>query len=308
MPICILKITMLDDYKTYLSLERKLADNTVESYVMDLKFFLQFLELKNYKVEQLNGEILSEFITYISMTNISAKSMNRKISSLKSFNKFLISERVLKADITSQIAFPKLGRVLPNYLTVDEVDQLLSFEVKNKNDCRNKAIIELMYSSGLRVSEILNLKLNDINTTHRSIRVRGKGNKDRIVMFGEYALDSLRNYLTNCRELFLNGKPCEYVFVNIHQKPISRQSFWKIIKTIAKKQGLDHNGISPHVLRHSFATHLVENGANLRVVQELLGHSDISTTQKYTHLNTRYLEESYNKIFNELDLESEEDV
>ncbi len=299
---------MLDDYKIYLQLERKLADNTVDSYLNDIRFFLDFLNSRDVSVESLKSDDVSEFISYISLTNLSSKSLSRKISSLKSFNKFLISEKIIKNDVTSHITFPKVGRTLPNYLTVEEVDSLLGFEVKSKSDYRNKAMIELMYASGIRVSEIINLKMNDLNMLHFTIKVHGKGSKDRIVMFGDYAKESIEEYLNVYRDQFLRGKSSEYVFVNIHARPISRQSFWKIIKGIAKKQGLHSEGISPHVLRHSFATHLVENGANLRVVQELLGHSDISTTQKYTHLNVRYLEEKYNNVFGELDLESDENV
>lgn len=297
---------MIEEYKVYLELERKLSIETVSSYVGDINIFITFLNRLSIEISEINYEVINEYITFISNLNLSAKTMHRKFSSLRSFNKFLVREKVVKNDFTSQIEFPKLGELLPNYLTVEEVDLLLDFEVKNKNDFRNKAMLELMYSSGIRVSEIINIKLNDINLEHLSVKIRGKGNKERIAMFGEYARDCIFDYLSNYREEFLKNKNSEYLFVNIHAKQISRQSFWKIIKSIAKKQGLRAEGISPHVLRHSFATHMIENGAELRVLQEMLGHSDISTTQRYTHLNIKYLEEQYNQVFEDINLERNE--
>ncbi|MFV0424713.1 MAG: tyrosine recombinase [Bacilli bacterium] len=297
---------MIEEYKVYLELERKLSIETVSSYVGDINIFIAFLNRLSIEISEIDYEVINEYITFISNLNLSAKTMHRKFSSLRSFNKFLVREKVVKNDFTSQIEFPKLGELLPNYLTVEEVDLLLDFEVKNKNDFRNKAMLELMYSSGIRVSEIINIKLNDINLEHLSVKIRGKGNKERIAMFGEYARDCIFDYLSNYREEFLKNKNSEYLFVNIHAKQISRQSFWKIIKSIAKKQGLRAEGISPHVLRHSFATHMIENGAELRVLQEMLGHSDISTTQRYTHLNIKYLEKQYNQVFEDIDLERNE--
>lgn len=297
---------MLKDYKIYLELERKLSIETVNSYVSDIKFFLSFIEKINVPIEKINFEVVNDYVSFISSLNVSAKTLHRKFSSLRNFNKFLIGEKIIKNDFTSQIEFPKLGETLPNYLTVDEVDLLLDFEMKNKSDFRNKAMIELMYSSGIRVSEIINIKLNDISLDHLSVKIRGKGNKERIAMFGDYAKDCIYDYLSNYRNEFLQKRDSDYLFVNVHGSPVSRQSFWKIIKTIAKKQGLRAEGISPHVLRHSFATHMIENGAELRVLQEMLGHSDISTTQRYTHLNIKYLEEKYNEIFEGINLEGDE--
>ncbi len=294
---------MIEDYKVYLKLERKLSQETVSSYTGDIKFFLEFIDKLNIKIQQVNYDVVNDYIKYIASLNISSKTLHRKFSSLRNFNKFLINDKVLKNDFTSQLEFPKLSETLPNYLTVDEVDLLLDFNLANKNDYRNKAMLELMYSSGIRVSEIINIKLNDINLAHLSVKIRGKGNKERVSMFGEYARDCIAEYLSKYREQFIKQGDSEYLFINIHAKPISRQSFWKIIKSIAKKQGLKAEGISPHVLRHSFATHMIENGAELRVLQEMLGHSDISTTQRYTHLNIKYLEEKYSEVFEGIDLE-----
>ncbi len=298
---------MIADYEVYLKLERNLSLETVNGYLSDIRLFLEYATHQNYDVKSLDSELVSSYINYLASKHLSAKSISRKISSLKSFNKFLVNESVTKNDFSSQLTFPKLGKTLPNYLTSEEVDLLLDFELRNKGDYRNKAMIELMYASGLRVSEIINLKLNDINLDHLMIKVRGKGDKERLVFFSEYACDCLKTYLHSYRNSFLKDKRSDYVFVNIHAKPLSRQSFWKTIKSIAKKQGISQEGVSPHTLRHSFATHLLENGAELRVVQELLGHSDISTTQKYTHLNVKLLETKYNEVFENLELE-EEDV
>lgn len=298
---------MLTNYKVYLELERKLAKETIDAYINDIEKFIKYLQFESIKINTISKEHATEYIKFIS-TGLSSKTIHRKISSLKSFNKFLINESVIKYDFTSHLTFPKLEKLLPNYLTIEEVDQLFGFEIKSKNDVRNRTMLELMYSSGLRVSEIINLRLNDINLIHKTIKVIGKGSKERIVLFNEYTKEYLENYLNSCRDLFLKGRPCDYLFVNIHAKPISRQSFWKIIKQIAKKQGMRPEGISPHTLRHSFATHMLENGAQLRVVQELLGHSDISTTQKYTHLNVKYLEDKYNQVFEDIDLEGDNNV
>lgn len=297
---------MIEDYKIYLELERKLSPETIASYLSDIQMFLKYLDKNKIDVKDLDHEIIQDYATFISNLNVVAKTLQRKYSSLRNFNKFLISERIIKSDFTSQLEFPKLSEKLPNYLTVEEVDLLLDFELKNKNDFRNKAMLELMYSSGIRVSEIINIKLNDINLEHMSVKIRGKGSKDRIAMFGEYARDCIYDYITNIRKDFLVKKDSEYLFVNIHGNKVSRQSYWKIIKSIAKKQGIRPEGVSPHVIRHSFATHMIENGAQLRILQEMLGHSDISTTQRYTHLNVKYLEEKYNEVFENVDLEGDE--
>ncbi len=296
---------MIKQYEIYLKLERNLAIETVNGYINDINLFLKFLEKIGISISCVDHDITAQYIRFLASRKLSSKSISRKISSLKSFNRFLINEAIIKNDFSSQLNFPKLEKVLPNYLTSQEVDKLLDFSLKSKNDFRNKAMIELMYASGLRVSEIISLKLNDVNIDHMMIKVRGKGDKERLVFFSDYACEFLNVYLHKYRDEYLKGRNSEFLFVNIHAKPLSRQSFWKIIKSTAKKQGINPNGVSPHTLRHSFATHLLENGAELRVVQELLGHSDISTTQKYTHLNVRLLEANYNKVFEDLELEEE---
>ncbi len=298
---------MINRYEVYLKLERNLSLETVNGYLSDIKQFLEFASLNKYSMDKFDDALTTKYIDYLVSNHLSAKSISRKISSLKSFNKFLVNESITRNDFSSQLSFPKLMKTLPNYLTSEEVDLLLDFELKNKSDYRNKAMIELMYASGLRVSEIINLRLNDVNIEHLMIKVRGKGEKDRFVFFNDYSCECLKIYLHNYRNMFLKDRHSDYVFINIHAKPLSRQSYWKIIKSIARKQGISEKGVSPHTLRHSFATHLLENGAELRVVQELLGHSDISTTQKYTHLNVKLLETKYNEVFENLELE-EEDV
>lgn len=297
---------MINSYKMYLELERKLSKETVESYGIDIALFIKFLEKIEIELAEIDYRVVEKYLTFLSTLNLSAKSLNRKYSSLRNFNKFLIREKVVKSDFTSQIKFPKLSETLPNYLTVEEIDLLLNFETKTKNDYRNKAMVELMYSAGLRVSELIRIKLNDISLEHLSIKISGKGNKDRFAVYGEYARDCIEDYLLNYRDKFLKTSSSEYLFVNIHSKPISRQSFWKIIKVIARKQSINEKGVSPHTLRHSFATHMIENGAKIRVLQEMLGHSDVSTTQKYTHLNVKYLEEKYNEIFEAVILEGDD--
>ncbi len=294
---------MLNDYETYLKLEKRLASHTVESYMLDMKNFEAYLIEHNIKLENLTQVDVDEYISMVASSGISARTLHRKISTLKSFNKFLVHERIITKDVTSQLVFPKLPKTLPNYLTVDEVDLLLNLEVRNKSDFRNKVMIEMMYSSGLRVSELLRVTLNDINLDHQSIRVTGKGSKTRIVLFSVQSLDLIKEYLEVYRPQFLKGRDSEYLFISSRAKSITRQAFWKSLKEVARRQNIRPSGISPHTLRHSFATHMLENGADLRVVQELLGHSDISTTEKYTHLNTKILETRYLSAFEDIELE-----
>ncbi len=299
---------MLNGYRVFLELEKRLAKHTVDAYMLDIKAFMTYLESKSIKVNELSREIVSKYMEELSDSKLSARTIHRKISTLKSFNKYLVYEKVIDDDVTSQLIFPKLPRTLPNYLTVEEVDLLLHFNVKNKSDFRNKVMIELMYSSGLRVSELLGIKLNDINIQHNTIRVTGKGTKDRIVMFSDECADLLQEYLSVYRGQFLKQRECEFLFVTSRARQITRQAFWKSLKTLAISQGIRAQGLSPHTLRHSFATHILENGADLRVVQELLGHSDISTTEKYTHLNIKVLEEKYMNIFESVELEENNEI
>lgn len=266
-------------YLDYLNYERKLSTNTIESYKNDLKYLDIYFK----------GNITN--ITYQDMQNLlsslntkSNKSIAHYLTVYNSFYNFLISENKLKTNNPCKnIASPKLSKKLPNYLTEEEVNSLLNINLFTPYDYRNKAMLELLYATGLRVSELCNLKITDIDIENCLIRVFGKGKKERIIPVTDLALKYLFLYLNNYRNTILKDKNSEYVFISNNLTNISRQGFFKIIKKECVRASIKKN-ISPHVLRHSFATHLLKHGADLRIIQELLGHEDITTTQIYAHL------------------------
>ncbi len=216
--------------------------------------------------------------------------MFRKISSIKSFYTFLINEDIYKINL--DIERPKFYKKLPKVLTIDEVDKLLNIPLETPFDYRNKAMLELMYATGLRISELINLKVNDIDLLEGTVIVMGKGSKERVIPVGDYAVDYLNKYL-NVRYKLLRD-PTDYLFLNNHGRPISRQGFFKILKALLREKGLNEDA-SPHTLRHSFATHLINRGADLRSVQEMLGHSDITTTKIYTEVSDELVRKEYNE-------------
>ncbi len=286
----------LESFIDYLKIEKGLSKNSIASYKNDLKQLILFLKEKNIStIEKITHNHLEEYISYLKKHQISSRSIARKIVSIKSFFKFLVIDNIITTNPADFLESPKIGIHLPEYLTVDEVDKLLNeFKEDNPIEFRDKSIIELMYSCGLRVSEIENLKINQINFNEGFIYIFGKGDKERLVPLGSKARKLLIRYINEIRIKY-NKKNSEYLFLNWQGGKLSRISIWKIIKKYAKRAGINKN-IHPHTLRHSFATHLLNNGADLRIVQELLGHSDISTTQIYTHLNYSKLKEFHSKF------------
>ena len=219
--------------------------------------------------------------------------MKRKLTAIKSFHKYLLATNRLKEDVAITLERPKLRKTLPNVLTVEEVDKLLDITPVTPFDYRNKAMLELLYGTGLRITEMLDLKLTDIDFENCIVRCFGKGSKERIVPIGEYIIDSLSSYLENGRNLLINKKKVsDYLFLNKFGDRLSRFSFFKILKELLREKGIKKD-VSPHSLRHSFATHMLENGADLRSIQELLGHSDIATTRIYTHITNKKVENDY---------------
>ena len=212
---------------------------------------------------------------------------------IKNFHTYLLKENIVKSDVSEFIDRPKLRKSLPKTLSVEDVDKLLDIKLDSAFDYRNKAMLELMYGCGLRVSELVNLTLNDIDMTNCLIRIFGKGSKEREIPIGEYSIYYLKEYL-NVRDSLLKGKPCNKLFLNNHGSSISRQGFFKMLKQLLKEKGLNTD-VSPHTLRHSFATHLINRGADLRSIQEMLGHSDISTTKIYTKVSDEKVIEEYNE-------------
>lgn len=284
---------ILEKYQIYLlTIKQKEEKTTVSSYIEDIYKYLEYIENNKIKTAlDIEYQNITNYLKYLDNNNYETSSIIRKIVSIKLFHKYLSEEYKIK-DVSSKIINPRLRRKLPNILTIEEVDNLLDIKLNTPFDYRNKAMLELMYSSGLRVSELVDLKLNNIDLDNGYVRCLGKGKKERIIPIGEIAIEYLKKYINEYRNSMKKGYYTENVFLNNHGKNITRQGFFLIIKNIAKEKNIDKN-ITPHMLRHSFATHLLNNGANLRTIQEMLGHSSITTTQIYTNVSNDIIKENY---------------
>lgn len=284
---------ILDDFKLYLLVEEHLnEDTTCNSYLYDIYKYLNYLEnnkVNNYKNITYND--IYDYLKYLDSGEYSIYSVVRKISSIKKFHHY-ISKTYGIVDVSLKIESPRFYKKLPNVLSIEEVDKLLDFPLENEFDYRNKAMVELMYGTGLRVSELVNLKLENIDINEGYVRCFGKGNKERVVPMGDVAKKYLQIYLDNYRDGMKKGYVCDNIFLNNHGKKMTRQGFLYILKNIALEVGIEKE-ITPHMLRHSFATHLLNNGADLRSIQIMLGHSNLSTTQIYTNINNETLKENY---------------
>lgn len=284
-----------NDYFHYLQIERGLSDNTLTSYNRDLSLYKDYVE-KTAEIsawKDIDRTHITSFLRTLKDDGKSAATIARMISAIRSFHRFLIQDQLVNHDASLHIEIPKQGRKLPSILSMDDVEQLLSITGDTPLKIRNKAMLELLYAAGLRVTELITLKVNDLHLTMGFVRCFGKGEKERIIPLGNVASHAVEQYLIEARpSLVKRGYDQKKLFVNQHGRPLTRQGFWKIVKTIARDAGLKKT-ITPHTLRHSFATHLLENGADLRSVQEMLGHSDISTTQIYTHVTRARLKDIY---------------
>lgn len=284
---------ILTNYQTYLITVKHInSDTSATSYIEDLYKYLEYMEKRHIdSAINITKDDISSYLEYLDDNKYKKASKVRKVVSIKLFHKYL-SEKYHIQNVSLRIAQPKFQRNLPNFLTIEEVDSLLDIKLNTPFDYRNKAMLELMYSSGLRVSELVNLKLSNINLDEGYVRCFGKGKKERIVPIGEIAKEYLAKYLYEYRNSMLKGYYTDNLFLNNHGKNMTRQGFFIIIKKIAKEKEINKN-ITPHTLRHSFATHLLNNGADLRTIQEMLGHSSISTTQIYTNVSTDIIKENY---------------
>lgn len=280
----------LENYRNYLKYERAYSDNTVGAYMNDLNKYEEFLKKDILKSDT---EDLEKYLKYIK--NLESTTVAHKITSIKSYFNYNIKRGIVSVNPADKVSRPKLTKHLPEYLTEEEVGKLLDVEVKSPYDYRNKTILELLYSSGIRISELVNIKTPNYDSEECLIRIMGKGSKERIVPLGDYAVNIMNDYMNNYRPL-INKKHTDYVFINNRGDKISRQFIFKIIKKEALKKGIKKD-ISPHTLRHTFATHLLKNGADLRIIQELLGHENISTTQIYTHVTNNKLKSDYETYF-----------
>ncbi|HBA26113.1 MAG TPA: site-specific tyrosine recombinase XerD [Nitrospinae bacterium] len=286
---------LVDEFVNYLTIEKGHSQNTIKSYKRDILKFVGFLKYETIdEFSRLDQKRIIDYLMYLRDMNLSSASVARHLVSIKVFYKFLNNEKIVSINPTENIESPRLLRRLPDFLTTEEVDKLL---VQPKNDnmgTRDIAMFEVLYATGLRVSELISLKINDINMERGYIITFGKGSKERVVPIGKSAQEKLKRYLEESRHFLLKGKGGDELFVNRFGGKMTRQGFWKIIKKYALLAGIKKN-ISPHTLRHSFATHLLERGADLRSVQQMLGHADISTTQIYTHVVRERLKEIYDK-------------
>lgn len=283
----------IEDYELFLKTEKKLGNNTIDSYILDI---IKFYEWNNNSdITYMSKKQILEYISYL-RSYLNEKSINRHISSLKGFYLYLVDNNVIRESPLEEIYSLKTKKTLPKYLSVEEVDKLLNINLKTPFDYRNKAMLEVMYATGLRVSELVGLCFSNIDFENSLIRVNGKGKKERIVPLGEIAQYYLKIYINDYRSKLLNKNNYDLIFLNNHGKPISRQGFNFILNNIRKEVKIDKD-ITPHTLRHSFATHLLERGADIRSIQEMLGHENISTTNIYTYVVNNVLRENYDTYF-----------
>lgn len=289
----------LKDFIHFLMVEKGLSQNTLIAYERDLKNYLRHLKAVNEAatLDEIQRTHIMQFLGVLKAEGKSAKTIARHVASIRSFHQFLLRDKAAEHDPTVHIESPQLERTLPKVLSMQEVEILL--EAPGKQDhfgLRDKAMLEILYATGIRVSELIGLNMDDLHLSMGFLRCIGKGNKERIIPVGRTAAEALESYLAKGRPRLISKKVKEdALFLNHQGKRLTRQGFWKILKKLASEAGIDKD-LTPHTLRHSFATHLLENGADLRAVQEMLGHSDISTTQIYTHVTKVRLRDVYSKF------------
>jgi integrase/recombinase XerD len=286
-----------EEFLNYLSIERGLAENTISAYRRDLNAYIKYLKKnKISSFEQTKRGDITDFMLSLKERGLSSNSIARNLVAIKVLYRFLVNEKYLKNDVTAVLSLPRLWKKLPDVLAVQEIESLLRKpDLKTWLGIRDSAALELMYATGMRVSEISDLKLSDVNLDMGFVRCTGKGQKERIIPLGSYAVQALIRYINKARSGLLKQKDEPNLFLSRLGRKLSRQSFWKTIRAYAQKCRIKKR-ITPHILRHSFATHLLERGADLRTLQEMLGHSDISTTQIYTHINKERLKEIHRKF------------
>jgi integrase/recombinase XerD len=289
----------INGFKSYLKLERSLSENSIEAYLHDIEKLTTYLTQSNISVspEKLEHKTIEEFLAWIHDLGMTATSQARVLSGIRAFYKYLLIENLITTDPTELIESPRLARKLPDFLSADEINTIIAaIDLSEKNGHRNKAMLETLYSSGLRVSELVNLKISDLFFESGFIKVIGKGNKQRLVPIGTQAIKNIMLYKENYRNLSkIKPEYLDYLFINNRGESLTRVMIFSIIKKLAALAGIKKK-ISPHTFRHSFATHLVEGGADLRAVQEMLGHESITTTEIYTHLDREYLRDNILKF------------
>ncbi len=282
---------IIDKYQIYLMAEKHKEENTINSYLYDIINYLKFIELSNKDYRNICEDNILSYLSKLNENNIKNSSLSRKIVAIKQFHKYLYKFYQIN-NVSLKISLPKLRKRLPNVLSIEEIEFLLDLKLETPFDYRNKAMLELMYATGLRVSEVCSLELKDIDLNNNFVRCIGKGNKERVVPYGDLCAYFLKIYIEEYRQLLKKQYLTEFIFLNNHGKKMTRQGFEFILNNICKDKQIDKR-VTPHMLRHSFATHLLNNGADLRSIQVMLGHSNLSTTQIYTNLSNDVLKENY---------------
>ncbi|EKU49818.1 site-specific tyrosine recombinase XerD [Staphylococcus massiliensis] len=287
---------IISEYLKFIQLEKGLSDNTIGAYRRDLNKYRELLEEKKIShIDFIDRKVIQDCLLTLREQGRQDKSIARFTSTIRSFHQFALREKYAANDPTVLIETPKYERKLPDVLSIDDVERLLQVPDLNKNNgYRDRTMLELLYATGMRVTELIELEITNVNLLMGFVKVFGKGDKERIVPLGDTVIDYLDTYIEYVRPNLLKQHMTNILFLNTHGKPLTRQGIWKIMKQTALKAGLKKN-LTPHTLRHSFATHLLENGADLRAVQEMLGHSDISTTQLYTHVSKSQIRKIYNE-------------
>jgi integrase/recombinase XerD len=288
---------LADQYLNYLRIEKGLSKKTIESYSADIARYLNFLKTEKVKnIRDAGTPFILKYLIVLREEGLSARSRARHLVTLRGLYRFLSKEGILEHDAARLVDLPRIGLKLPDVMSIKEVEQLIDIPDTGKaTGLRDSSMLELLYAAGLRVSELVNLKLQDVNTEAGFIRILGKGSKERVVPIGLYAKQKIDAYVKTARPLLLKHHTSRYLFIARAGKPMTRQAFWKLLKRYALQGGIKKN-ITPHSLRHSFASHLLEGGADLRAVQEMLGHADISTTQIYTHITREHLRKIHEKF------------
>lgn len=286
--------TYLNNFISYLTDNKRYSPYTITSYKKDTYDYLEFLKKNNIDIKNSNYKIVEEYSNYLYKKKLSKRSIARKYSSIRTFYNYLEKNNILENNIFNLLENPKKEKKLPRFINEYELDKMFEIPDNSPKGQRDRLILELLYGTGVRVSELVNIKINDIDFNNNSIKVRGKGNKDRYVFYGKYCKEAINNYIKNGRISLLNGQTCDYLLLNRFGKNISVVSIRKILNEIINKCSLDIK-ISPHVLRHTFATHLLNEGADIMHVKELLGHSSLSTTSIYTHVTNEKIKEVYYK-------------
>lgn len=286
--------TYLNNFISYLTNNKRYSPYTITSYKKDTYDYLEFLKKNNIDIKNSNYKIVEEYSKYLYKKKLSKRSIARKYSSIRTFYNYLEKKNILENNIFNLLENPKKEEKLPRFINEYELDKMFEIPDNSPKGQRDRLILEILYGTGVRVSELVNIKINDIDFNNNSIKVRGKGNKDRYVFYGKYCKEAINNYIKNGRISLLNGQTCDYLLLNRFGKNISVVSIRKILNEIINKCSLDIK-ISPHVLRHTFATHLLNEGADITHVKELLGHSSLSTTSIYTHVTNEKIKEVYYK-------------